>query len=283
MDRIGEVTLKTMTLLGREISYAPAMLHMTWLVMGLLLVFGLLTTRRLRLVPGRLQSSVELVFLFLRDIIYATLGEKDGKHFTPFIIGIFLFTLLSNWIGIVPNLMQAAGAFFALGHKLIGGPVELAMNGLTDIRLSTSPDTWYAFLFHMEGFEEPTKFLSTDIALALTVFLVVHGNAIRAKGIGGYFKSYMEPLPAHAPWIFFFFLNPFFYTNIISQLGNTISHCFRLFGNIFGGSIIILIVSTLLNYLVLPIGLHAFFGLFAGLIQAFVFTMLAVTYIGLAK
>ena len=52
-----------------------------------------------------------------------------------------------------------------------------------------------------------------------------------------------------------------------------------LWGNIFGGAMIIVIVSTLVKHLLLPVGLLGFFGLFAGIVQAFVFTMLAVTYI----
>ena len=48
---------------------------------------------------------------------------------------------------------------------------------------------------------------------------------------------------------------------------------------IFGGGMIIVIVSSLLKFFIVPVGLFAFFGIFAGLVQAFVFTMLAVTYI----
>ena len=68
--------------------------------------------------------------------------------------------------------------------------------------------------------------------------------------------------------------------NIIGEISAVVSHSFRLFGNIFGGFMIFTIVSSLIHHLLIPVGLLAFFGLFAGLVQAFVFTMLAITYIG---
>ncbi|MFZ5563439.1 MAG: F0F1 ATP synthase subunit A, partial [Thermodesulfobacteriota bacterium] len=74
----------------------------------------------------------------------------------------------------------------------------------------------------------------------------------------------------------FFILLPL---NLIGELAKVISISFRLFGNIMGGSIIILVVSSLVYSLVLPPFLNFFFGLFVGTIQAFVFTMLTVVYV----
>jgi len=70
--------------------------------------------------------------------------------------------------------------------------------------------------------------------------------------------------------------------NIIGELAKVISISFRLFGNIMGGAIIIIVVSHMVYNLVLPPFLNAFFGLFVGTIQAFVFTMLTITYIAVA-
>ena len=87
------------------------------------------------------------------------------------------------------------------------------------------------------------------------------------KGFKAYSKEYFQPI---------FFMMPL---NIIGELAKIVSISFRLFGNILGGSIIILVVSYLTFNLVLPPFLYAFFGLFVGTIQAFVFTMLTVVYI----
>ncbi len=125
---------------------------------------------------------------------------------------------------------------------------------------------WLGILPHLE---EPTKDLNTPLSLGLMGFFIAHYTGIRVKGIKNYLKGYTEP---------FFFMVPL---NIIGELANVVSISFRLFGNIMGGSIIILVVSYLTYSIVLPPFLNAFFGLFVGTIQAFVFTMLTTVYISL--
>jgi F-type H+-transporting ATPase subunit a len=120
------------------------------------------------------------------------------------------------------------------------------------------------------GLEEPTKDLNTPLSLGIMGFFLTHTAAIRAKGIGPYLKEYAEP---------FFIMAPL---NVIGELAKVVSIAFRLFGNIMGGAIIIMVVSQLIHSLVLPPFLYAFFGLFVGTVQAFVFTMLTITYIAVA-
>ncbi len=115
--------------------------------------------------------------------------------------------------------------------------------------------------------EEPTKDLNIPLSLGIMGFLIAHYCGIREKGLKAYIKEYMEP---------FFVMLPL---NLIGELAKVISISFRLFGNIMGGSIIILVVSHLVYSLVLPPFLCFFFGLFIGTIQAFVFTMLTIVYI----
>jgi F-type H+-transporting ATPase subunit a len=98
-------------------------------------------------------------------------------------------------------------------------------------------------------------------------FVIAHYVGIKTKGFKAYIKEYFEPM---------FFMMPL---NLIGELAKIVSISFRLFGNIMGGSIIILVVSYLTYSIILPPFLNAFFGLFVGTIQAFVFTMLTVVYI----
>ena len=114
---------------------------------------------------------------------------------------------------------------------------------------------------------EPTKDLNTPLSLGILGFLIAHYSGIRAKGLKNYLKGYCEPIIFFAP------------LNIIGELAKVVSISFRLFGNIMGGAIIILVVSHLLYQLLLPPFLYFFFGLFVGTIQAFVFTMLTLVYI----
>lgn len=115
--------------------------------------------------------------------------------------------------------------------------------------------------------EEPTKDLNTPLSLGLMGFVISHVAGIKSKGFKAYAREYFQPM---------FFMMPL---NVIGELAKIVSISFRLFGNIMGGSIIILVVSYLTYNVLLPPILNAFFGLFVGTIQAFVFTMLTVVYI----
>ena len=68
--------------------------------------------------------------------------------------------------------------------------------------------------------------------------------------------------------------------NIVGEIAKPVSHSLRLFGNIMGGGLLVLIISYLVKYTLLPVYLWGFFGIFVGSIQALVFTILAIAYIG---
>ena len=123
---------------------------------------------------------------------------------------------------------------------------------------------WLGIIPHLE---EPTKDLNTPLALGLMGFVIAHWAGIRSKGFKAYIGEYFSPI---------FFMMPL---NVIGEIAKIVSISFRLFGNIMGGSIIILVVSYLTWNILLPPLLNGFFGLFVGTIQAFVFTMLTVVYI----
>ena len=118
------------------------------------------------------------------------------------------------------------------------------------------------------GFMEPTRNLNVPLGLGFMVVIVVHFSAIKFKGAWKHIQGYMP----HK--------NPLFLLDIIGEVSKIVSISFRLFGNILGGAIIILVVSSLVSFVVFPVGLNLFFSVFVGTIQAFVFTMLALTYIG---
>ena len=99
------------------------------------------------------------------------------------------------------------------------------------------------------------------------VLIISHAFAIKSKGFVSWFKSF-EPTPIMFPM------------NIVSEIAKPISHSFRLFGNIMGGGMLVLILSSIVKYFVLPVFLWAIFGWFFGIIQAFVFSLLTIVYIG---
>jgi F-type H+-transporting ATPase subunit a len=107
------------------------------------------------------------------------------------------------------------------------------------------------------GYEPPTGSLSTTTALALCVFVAVPLYGIEDQGVGGYLKSYIEPTIIMLPF------------NIISELSRTLALAVRLFGNMMSGAMIIAILMTAL-------------GLLTGMVQAYIFTILAAVYIAAA-
>ena len=118
------------------------------------------------------------------------------------------------------------------------------------------------------GYEPPTGSLSTTAALALCVFVAVPFFGIRQQGLGGYLKSYMEPTLVMLPF------------NIISELSRTLALAVRLFGNMMSGTMIIAILLTITPF-IFPIAMSAL-GLLTGMVQAYIFSILAAVYIASA-
>jgi F-type H+-transporting ATPase subunit a len=118
------------------------------------------------------------------------------------------------------------------------------------------------------GYVPPTGSLSTTAALALCVFIAVPLFGMREQGFLGYLKTYVEPTPIMLPF------------NIISELSRTLALAVRLFGNMMSGAMIIAILLTITPYL-FPIVMTAL-GLLTGMVQAYIFGILAAVYIAAA-
>lgn len=125
-------------------------------------------------------------------------------------------------------------------------------------------------------FRAPTADLNTTLALALSTFALIHFMGIKVNK-GNYFKGYLEPM-----W-------PLLPLNIIGEIATPISLSLRLFGNILGGTVIMGLIYSALQAghwilellgatLITPV-LHAYFDVFAGFLQTFIFVILSMTFI----
>ena len=133
---------------------------------------------------------------------------------------------------------------------------------------------WLAFIPSGDpGFlAPPTGDVNLPLALALIVFFTVHYNSVKARGLGGYFRHYAQPYAALTP------------INIIEEITKPITLTFRLFGNIFSGVLMITVIVTLIPPYLSWIGLAVwkpFDELFIGAIQAFIFALLTIMYLGM--
>jgi F-type H+-transporting ATPase subunit a len=118
------------------------------------------------------------------------------------------------------------------------------------------------------GYEPPTGSLSTTAALALCVFVAVPLFGIEEQGVGNYLKTYTEPTIIMLPF------------NIISEISRTLALAIRLFGNIMSGSMIVAILLTITPF-IFPIVMTVL-GLLVGMVQAYIFSVLATVYIAAA-
>jgi F-type H+-transporting ATPase subunit a len=219
MEELGRIHQLIIPLFGHSMTFNLDVILMTWIAFALILALGFSSVRKRGVVPNSMQIVGELFVYNLYKLTEDALDEQLAKKYAPLICALFLFLLVSNWLGIIPHL------------------------------------------------EEPTKDLNTPLSLGMMGFVIAHAAGIKKKGFKKYAYEYFQPI---------FFMAPL---NIIGEVAKIVSISFRLFGNIMGGSIIILVVSYLTWSIVLPPFLNAFFGMFVGTIQAFVFTMLTVVYI----
>ncbi|MDA8225026.1 MAG: F0F1 ATP synthase subunit A [Betaproteobacteria bacterium] len=118
------------------------------------------------------------------------------------------------------------------------------------------------------GYEPPTGSLSTTAALAICVFVAVPWFGIREQGLGRYLKDYLEPTPVMLPF------------NIISEMTRTLALAVRLFGNMMSDGMILGILLTITPYF-FPVVMKLL-GLLTGMVQAYIFSILATVYIAAA-
>ncbi|SFH26362.1 ATP synthase F0 subcomplex A subunit [Nitrosospira sp. Nsp14] len=118
------------------------------------------------------------------------------------------------------------------------------------------------------GYEAPTGSLSTTTALAICVFIAVPMYGIKERGISLYLRSYLKPTPLMLPF------------NIMGELSRTLALAVRLFGNMMSGTMILAILLSISPF-IFPVIMSAL-GLLTGMVQAYIFSILATVYIAAA-
>ncbi|WP_027700965.1 F0F1 ATP synthase subunit A [Metaclostridioides mangenotii] len=139
----------------------------------------------------------------------------------------------------------------------------------------------FSNIIGLVGLRSPTVDLDTTLAWATITVVMIYYTALKNKGMG-FFKGFIDPVPIFLP------------INIVGEIARPISLSFRPFGNIMGGTIIMSLVYQLLAFisklivdinipfgqLIIPVPLHLYFDIFAGCLQAFIFIMLTMVFVG---
>jgi F-type H+-transporting ATPase subunit a len=218
---------------------------MTLILSLIIIVTSLALQKKLELIPKGFQNIVEFVLEALLNLVDSvTQDRKQSKKFFPLVATIFIFVILSNWIELVPGL-GTIGI-----HETHAGEVTL----IPFIR-SASAD------------------LNVTLAIALISVFTVQFMGITTIGLAKYAGKFFVS-PFHKPYFIGTFVGVL---EIISEIAKIISFSFRLFGNIFAGEVLLIVMLNLVPYLVpLP---FLFLELFVGFVQALVFAMLTLVFL----
>ncbi len=220
-----------------------------WLSMALLILLAVVVKGKLRMVPGRLQNFIEILVGGVFDYIAGVLESRSlALRFFPLIMTIFLFILTMNWVGLLP------------GVDSIGIYKESESHGEVVSKL-------------VPFFHPPATDLNITIGFAIVAFLAIELAGVTLLGIlkyGGKFISFRSPLAFVIGLI-----------ELLSELARLISFSFRLFGNIFAGKTLLMVVMFLATPYLLPVPLLAY-EVFVGFIPAFIFAILTLFFIKIA-
>lgn len=220
--------------------------------------------------------------------LYVKLFEIGGQpvYLTETVINTWIIIAVMAIIALV--IRVGMSKFKEVPESKLQTILEMVVGGINEFVASTMGPSGKKFagyygpliifiavcnLSGLVGFRPPTADFATTLAFALITFFMIHGFGVRSKGIS-YFKGFLEPAPLLLP------------LNIIGELATPISLSFRLFGNILGGTIIMGLVYAMFPKIVIflgiPAALHTYFDLFAGVLQAFIFVMLSMTFVSSA-
>lgn len=291
----------------------------TWILMAVIAVTLAAGTRNLQLVPrGAFQNILEMLVDGLYGLTQSVAGHKAPRFFT-IVFSFFLFIVLSNWSGLLPGVgtigleEPAAESSHAESNTQAPGTtqqevfpaiVEDGQNVETASAQDThapadAPDAPIAPELHLDNtavtepspstdhaeptaehgptfiplLRAPTADLNFTIALALISVITIHTVGFRSLGFAGHLSKYFD------------FSSPInFYVGILELIGEfskIISFAFRLFGNIFAGEVLLVVIASLIPFIApLP---FLFLEIFVGFIQGLVFAILTLVFLTMAS
>ncbi|MFC2007155.1 F0F1 ATP synthase subunit A [Chloroflexota bacterium] len=230
-----------------------------WITMIVLVVFSYAATRRMKVIPGRLQAVFELIMTGLYDFCQSVAGEKNGRRFFPVVATIFLFVGFNAWLSLLPGFGSIT-IHHGEGHLLRGANTDINM----------------------------------PLALALVSFITVEFFGLRTLGIrylskflnvGPLFRSmktmFSGKLKAGLSGLLTGVIGVFIgLLELLSEFIRIVSFTFRLFGNMTAGEILLLVAAYLVPWMfALP-----FYGLelLIGFLQALIFGGLTLIFLTMA-
>ncbi len=236
-------------------------LFTTWIVMAVLLILAWAGTRNIALVPGGLQNLWEAILEFLLGLCTGT-APAYARTIFPLFATLFIFIVTANWMGLLPGVNSIT----------IQPPEAHAAHSLSDLVPTAHAAPLDAPAAAEEGghavpiplFRAANADMNTTLAMAVIAFIMIHASGIRIHGVLGYAKEIATPI----------FLTP---VKVVIECFVPVSLSFRLFGNVFGGEMLL----TVMAFPVVAV-LFMLLEILFGLIQAVIFSMLTLVFTALA-
>ena len=268
----------------------------SWIVVLLVCIAAIIVGRGLSLVPSGFSGAVEaLVGGFYETFVVGAVGEENGRRFFPLVATIFFYVVISNYAGLLPinNVIgvpeaghgekqvvfrqtSIAGlnlAYIPFGGVLSGPDEVDVAAGDEEVVAQEDGDRFSGLLAPL--FRSVNTDVNAPLAIAIFSFVFIEYWGFSSLG-AGYLKKFLNfgrvlrGSPAGLIDVFVGFLE------LLSELIRTVSFTFRLFGNIFAGEVLLVVMAFLVPFVLVDI----FYGLelFVGLVQAFVFAMLTLVF-----
>lgn len=231
------------------------------MVLGLLFVglFAMVARKATPGVPGKLQNFVELIVEMVDKQVKETFHGKS-KVIGPLSLTIFCWVFLMNAMDFLPvDLLPTIAQW--IGYTFFGA------------------DPHHVYLRVV-----PTADVNQTFAMSLTVVLFIIGFSIKAKGLGGWIKElFTAPFHAESTGMKIALLIPNFLMQMVELIAKPISLSLRLFGNMYAGELIFILIALLPWWINWTLGAPwAIFHILVVTLQAFVFMMLTIVYLSLA-
>lgn len=216
----------------------------SWIVTLALIIFAFFAGRKIRMIPTSFQNFVEIVIEGLFNLFDSVTQEKKlTKKFFPIVATIFIFVLCANWTEILPGLGS-----IGIWEEAHGGKILVS------------------FL------RAPSADLNFTLAIAISSVIMIQIFGIALIGFFKYIKKFLN---FRGPVQFFVGI-----LEMISEIAKIVSFSLRLFGNIFAGEVLLLVIAFLIPFIA-PLPFYLL-EIFVGFVQALIFSMLTLVFLTMA-
>lgn len=233
----------------------------SWLVVLVVLIFGLVIRKKLKEIPRGLQNGLEAIIEMFLGLFDGVTGSRaKSLRFAPIILTFFFFILFNNWLGILPGIGSIGQVVSEGGHRVF---VPWFRGGTADLNTTLALAIIGVVLSHIFGVVTLGLWQHLNKFVNLKAFLEIPKKIRKDPSV-----IFINPIKAFVGLI-----------EIVGELAKVASLSFRLFGNIFAGEVLLASMSAMMAWAV-PIP-FMFLEIIVGLIQALIFAILVLIYLNI--